>query len=845
MTLLGDLNTLESAGLVRIAQLEPDLEYLFRHALVREAAYASILSVDQKKLHLEVGEAIELLYPDRLSEYAAMLSHHYGEAGDAEKALKYCTLAGESALAAYANQEAENHFRCGLGLVNEDSKKAKLLHLLGEALYRQSRYDETLKTWYEGIQSYQQLGEDDEVARLYARSARAAWHGGDQPEGLRLSQEGLAAVEGMADSPAKAMLIHEAARAYHFNGFPDEAEPLCRQALEMAERLNAPEIQADALTTLGVLPGIQTAEAISSLERAVELAESNNQLEIATRANHNLGVVTGEHYGDQATARKFYYRAAEIARQRGSRQEEMFSLFGAAGVSIGLGEIITAQQIVNDISEIKSTFSDPNQGHLEFESVKFGLHFLNGELQVALETSSAARKYARQIGDLQTLYNFCANIADVYLVLDRIEKINDWSEAEDAALEGIEIGRRGVASPVRSLCQLSSIYIQQGKLDEAKKLYADARQNAGVSPSYWQEQSLLENKRDLAAAEGRWSDALESAEQLSKRLAQVDLRFPWAFSLLVWAEIYTARGEPNDLERARVIYREAQALLVEFGADYYVNIIEERLRALSAKSFAATQALDEVTQELAQAGRIQEGFFPEEIPEIAGWQISAVLHPARQTSGDFYDFIQLPENRIGFVVADVADKGMGAALYMATCRTLIRTFAGEHPNEPRRALEKANRRILADTHGGLFITVFYGVLEPTSGRMVYCNAGHNPPFVFSPDRTSNHQALLRTGMPLGIVKEASWEQEEIAIEQGAVLVAYTDGVTENQNAQEEFYEEARLVAVVKTNVRHSTKDLLAEVEKDIEGFSGKGGQFDDITLMIIKRELGAEQEKKR
>ena len=104
MTLIGHLNTLESAGLVRIAQLEPDLEYLFRHALVREAAYSSILSVDQKKLHLAVGEAIELLYPERLDEFAAMLSYHFGEAGDTQKALKYCTLAGESALAAYANR---------------------------------------------------------------------------------------------------------------------------------------------------------------------------------------------------------------------------------------------------------------------------------------------------------------------------------------------------------------------------------------------------------------------------------------------------------------------------------------------------------------------------------------------------------------------------------------------------------------------------------------------------------------------------------------------------------------------------------------------------------------------
>ena len=152
MTLLRQLNTLESAGLVSIAQLEPDLEYLFRHALVREAAYSSILSSDQKELHLAVGEAIELLYPDKIDEFAAMLSLHYGEAGDEQKALKYCTLAGKSALATFANQEAENHFRCALDLVSQSSERADLLNLLGEALYRQSRYDETIQTWNAGIQ---------------------------------------------------------------------------------------------------------------------------------------------------------------------------------------------------------------------------------------------------------------------------------------------------------------------------------------------------------------------------------------------------------------------------------------------------------------------------------------------------------------------------------------------------------------------------------------------------------------------------------------------------------------------------------------------------------------------
>jgi len=835
MTLLGHLNTLESAGLVRIAQLEPDLEYLFRHALVREAAYTSLLSVDQKKLHLAAGEAIEQLFPDRLEEFAAMLSYHFGEAGDERKAMEYCNLAGKAALASYANQEAENHFRCALSLGKEKPVRADLLYLLGEALFRQSRYEETIQAWHEGIQIYQHMGDHEGVARLYARSARAAWYSGDQPEGLRLSQEGLEAVDGMLESPTKALLLHEAARAYFFNGFPDEAEPLCRQALEMAERLDAKDVQADALTTLGVLPNIPADEALRSLERAVELAESNGLLEIATRANHNLGVVTSEHRGDLKIARQHYLHAAELARQRGAAREELLSLVSAAGLSLGLGDLKTVEKILNSIRQIRSTFSDPNQALLEFKGIEFGLYFLKGDLQKALELLRKIRSQARQRGDLQMLHNFSTNLVEIFLILDRIEGIDNWTEAEQAAAEGIEISNRGVGVPVEALCLLSRIYARQGRLEEANQLNTEARQKVGSSPSIWQEQSLLESERDLATAQERWSEALIAAEAACKRFAQLETRWQWAFSLFEWALTHIARGEPVDYERASALYREALALFEEMGVEFYAKCIDERLRTLRAKSYALTLEHEKVAQELAQAGRIQESFLPEEIPEISGWQISAILQPARETSGDFYDFINLPEGRLGIVVADVADKGIGAALYMATCRTLIRTYAGEHPDNPQRALAEANRRILADTHGGLFITVFYGVLDPVSGILTYCNAGHNPPFWFSSLNDGSHQALTRTGMPLGILEETSWEQGCVTLNNRDVMVAYTDGITEAQNTEKQFYEEARLISGIHSQLGQSAQNIQESVVEDIQVFVGEAPQLDDMTLMIVRK----------
>ena len=354
--------------------------------------------------------------------------------------------------------------------------------------------------------------------------------------------------------------------------------------------------------------------------------------------------------------------------------------------------------------------------------------------------------------------------------------------------------------------------------------------------TFWNELNNARAEAQLAAAEQRWSDAFSNYETSVRILARQRIRLDWARALQEWAGAHVTRGEPADYERAKALYREALTLFEELGTPYYADLVKDQLRTARSKTFATVLDHEKVVQEMAQAGRIQESFLPEESPEIPGWQISAVLQPARETSGDFYDFIQLPDARLGIVVADVADKGMAAALYMTTCRTLIRTFSGEYPDEPERVLAEANRRILADTHGGLVITVFYGVLDPASETLTYCNAGHNPPFLVPSGGLRETQALTRTGMPLGIIEQTSWGQGGITFENGDVLVAYTDGVTEAQNEAEEFYEDARLLAVARANMGHPAERMQARLVKDIQEFAGDASQFDDMTLMVIKRD---------
>jgi serine phosphatase RsbU (regulator of sigma subunit) len=200
------------------------------------------------------------------------------------------------------------------------------------------------------------------------------------------------------------------------------------------------------------------------------------------------------------------------------------------------------------------------------------------------------------------------------------------------------------------------------------------------------------------------------------------------------------------------------------------------------------------------------------------------------------------------VIADVADKGMAAALYMALSRTLIRTYAAEYGAQPELVLSAANRRILMDTQAGLFVTVFYGILDPVTGTLTYCNAGHNPPYLLGTGDGDALRSLPRTGMALGVIEDALWERRAVQIAPGDVLVLYTDGVTDAQNAQQVFFGAERLIESVRGSVGaqatqelsrrqgFSAQGMQEALTTEIHGFVGDAPQFDDITLMIVVRE---------
>jgi serine phosphatase RsbU (regulator of sigma subunit) len=253
-----------------------------------------------------------------------------------------------------------------------------------------------------------------------------------------------------------------------------------------------------------------------------------------------------------------------------------------------------------------------------------------------------------------------------------------------------------------------------------------------------------------------------------------------------------------------------------------------------AQEYVRALAHQKVVQELSVAAEIQASFLPDRLPSIDGWQLAASLRPARQTSGDFYDVMLLPDSKLGILIADVTDKGTGAALYMALSRTLIRTFAFEYPDRPEVALHAANKRLLKDSRSSMFVTAFYGILDPAGGTLTYCNAGHNPPYLLRDGADPN--PLRNTGIPLGITQDVGWTAASVAIEPGDLLIFYTDGVSEAQNWAGELFEVERMLQAARGGPEHTAEAVHASILAAVERFVGDAPQSDDLTLMVVARE---------
>jgi serine phosphatase RsbU (regulator of sigma subunit) len=244
-------------------------------------------------------------------------------------------------------------------------------------------------------------------------------------------------------------------------------------------------------------------------------------------------------------------------------------------------------------------------------------------------------------------------------------------------------------------------------------------------------------------------------------------------------------------------------------------------------------ARERLETEAQLARQIQKTFMPEALPQRQGWELAARWETARQVGGDFYDFVELPDGKVGLFIADVADKGMPAALFMALTRTLFRAAVAE-TTSPAAVLKRVNDLLVPDTSQGMFVTAVYAVLDPKTGELTYANAGHNPPLLIRPQGTV--EKLSRTAMALGVADSQTAAERTVKLDHGESLLMHTDGVTEGFSPEGEPFGDERLLEAVRAAPTESAESLLEAVEAVLRRFVGNLPLADDLTMLALRRD---------
>ena len=255
-----------------------------------------------------------------------------------------------------------------------------------------------------------------------------------------------------------------------------------------------------------------------------------------------------------------------------------------------------------------------------------------------------------------------------------------------------------------------------------------------------------------------------------------------------------------------------------------------RVGQLVQEQEAQVRERERLEQEMRVATLIQQQFLPKELPQMAGWQVSAFYRPARAVGGDFYDFIELSDGRIAIVAGDVTDKGVPAALVMASTRSIIRAEA-ERLVSPSKVMERANDLLFPDIPAHMFVTCLYAVLDPRTGVIQFANAGHNLPYVRIGDEVVE---LRATGMPLGLMPGSRYDETEATLGAGQTMLLHSDGLAEAHSAHGEMFGFPRMHALM--SKADGGQALIDKLLLELDQFTaGVEEQEDDITLVTVQR----------
>jgi class 3 adenylate cyclase/tetratricopeptide (TPR) repeat protein len=545
------------------------VEYIFKHDVLREVTYESVLKRLRRIYHGLVADWLIANSSDRVEEHSGLIAEHLLLSGRIEQACEYFNQAGDIALASYANHEAESYYRQALKLSTPDPLRAELLVGVGEALYRQGLSEKAGIIWQQAIDLYRCLGDNDRLADVYTRLSRLLWYI-NYFDAWNICKEGLDQLDGASDSHGYARLLAEAGRTALFINLTDQVIPLCLRAVEMSQRLGYLEVQADASVTLALRKEDKNA-GIAMLEEVVELTEAEGLLSSSIRANINLGYCLEMFLVDMKSALQHELRAAEIARQIGDIEGMMLALGNAYEYYIHLGEYKTVEDEVNEFfqgfpipkSRIKKFFNE-NRHHL--------LRF-RGEWIPALEAKRARLEELRQGEKILLIEETNFGLVDLIMELNCFGYLDDLSEAEAALEENIET--HWYTKRLHLLLALVSA--MKKRFPEARDYIVRAENNLSGFENNLDRELSSRVEFELACSKGCWEEAVAACEASIEIYRSCSHRWGWARRLIDLGDAFVGRNESDDLERARQTYQQSLDMFTDMGAQGYVKVLEERL----------------------------------------------------------------------------------------------------------------------------------------------------------------------------------------------------------------------------------------------------------------------------
>jgi serine phosphatase RsbU (regulator of sigma subunit) len=298
---------------------------------------------------------------------------------------------------------------------------------------------------------------------------------------------------------------------------------------------------------------------------------------------------------------------------------------------------------------------------------------------------------------------------------------------------------------------------------------------------------------------------------------------------------YLEMEQKNDqLVRSQSELRRQEEEVRQLNKDLEKRVAErtEQLKSAMARQQEEAQERERIEQELRVARLIQQTLLPKSVPGLAGYDVAAYYRPAREVGGDFYDFLELEDGRLGLVVGDATGHGVPAALMMANTQSVLRAIAQRGGSEPGRILAEVNEVLLAYMPPSMFVTCFYAILDPKSGTLSYANAGHDLPYLW---HGCDCEELRARGMPLGLMPQMSYEEKEMVLDTGEGVLFYSDGLVEAHNPEGEMFGFPRLRALISQHAEEE-RALRELLMKELHSFTGEEWeQEDDITLVTLRR----------